>query len=64
MEFIGKDAIDRFVCSLQEDLNVLQIKVGALESLLLNNDEIRSKYTRLVTEQSQALMRERGENTQ
>ncbi len=64
MELIGKDAIDRFVRSLQEDLNVLQIKVGALESLLLNNDEIRSKYTRLVTEQSQALMRERGENTQ
>lgn len=64
MEFIGKDAIDRFVRSLQEDLNVLQIKVGVLESLLLNNDEIRAKYTKLVSEQSQALMRERGKSTQ
>ncbi len=49
--------------SLQEDLSVLQIKVGALESLLLNNDEIRAKYTKLVSEQSKALMRERGDKT-
>ena len=64
MEFIGKDAVDDFVRSLKEDLDALQIKVGALESLLLNNDEIRSKYAKLVSEQSQALMRERGKNTQ
>lgn len=63
MEFIDKEAIDRFVRSLQEDLSVLQIKVGALEALLLTNDEIRSKYTKLVSEQSQALMRERGKST-
>ena len=63
MEFIGKDAVDDFVRSLKEDLDALQIKVGALESLLLNNDEIRSKYAKLVSEQSQALMRERAKNT-
>ncbi len=60
MEFIDKEAIDRFVRALQEDLSVLQIKVGALETLLLNNDEIRAKYTSLVSEQAETLMRERG----
>jgi hypothetical protein len=63
MEFIDKEAIDRFVRALQEDLSVLQIKVGALEALLLNNDEIRAQYTKLVSEQSQALMREQGNTT-
>jgi hypothetical protein len=64
MEFIDQEAIDRFVRALREDLNVLQIKVGALETLLLNNDEIRAKYTKLVSEQSEALMREQGNKTQ
>ena len=59
MEFIGKDHIDRVVRTLQEDLRVLQIKVGALESLLLHNDEIRPRYTSLLSEQTEALMRER-----
>jgi hypothetical protein len=59
MEFIDKEAIGRFVIALQEDLSVLQIKVGALESLLLTDQEARAKYTRLVSEQAEALMRER-----
>lgn len=58
MEFIDKEAIDRIVRALQEDLSVLQIKVGALESVLLKDDESRAKYTRLVSEQADALMRE------
>jgi hypothetical protein len=59
MESAGKENIDRVVHALQEDLSVLQIKVGALESLLLHSDEIRAKYTSLVSEQTEALMRER-----
>lgn len=64
MEFTGEDSVDRFMRALQEDLSVLQIKVGALEAILLTNDEIRAKYTKLVSEQVQALMRERGNKTQ
>ena len=59
MEFIDKEVIGRVVSTLKEDLSVLQIKVGALESLLLTDQEARSKYTRLVSEQAEALMRER-----
>jgi hypothetical protein len=63
MEFIDKEVIGRIVSALQEDLSVLQIKVGALECLLLTDQEARTKYTRLVSEQAEALMRER-ENRQ
>ena len=63
MEFIDKEVIGRIVSALQEDLGVLQIKVGALESLLLTDQEARRKYTKLVSEQAEALMRER-ENRQ
>ncbi len=59
MEFIDKEVLDRIVRGLQEDLSALQIKVGALESLILKDDEIRNKYTKLVSEQAEALMRQR-----
>lgn len=48
----------RIVESLQNDVNVLQIKVAALESLLLD-ENLREKYTQLVNEQADVLMRER-----
>ena len=47
---------------LEEVLNnvsVLQIKVGALETLVLNNKKTRAEYTRLVNEQADVLIRER-----
>lgn len=59
MEFIDKEMLDRIVRGLQEDLSVLQIKVGALEDLLLKNDEIRAKYTRLVSEEAERLIHQR-----
>lgn len=59
MEFIDKEVLDRIVRGLHEDISVLQIKVGALESLLLKDDEIRVKYTKLVSKQADALMRQR-----
>jgi hypothetical protein len=59
MEFIDKEVLDRIVRGLHEDISVLQIKVGALESLLLKDDETRAKYTKLVSEQADALMRQR-----
>src|SRR5512146_984252 len=59
MEFIDKEMLDRIVRGLQEDLSVLQIKVGALENLLLKNDEIRATYTRLVSEEAERLIRQR-----
>ncbi len=63
MEFIDKDAMGRIVHGLMEDLSVLQIKVGALESLLLNDKAMHAKYTELVKEQAEALIRERKNRT-
>ncbi len=60
MEFIDNEAITRILHSMLEELNVLQIKVGALETLLLKDPDARQRYTRLVTEQAEALIRERG----
>jgi hypothetical protein len=59
MESLDKEGLDRIVRELQEEISVLQIKVSALESLVLNDDETRTKYTKLVSEQADALIRER-----
>jgi hypothetical protein len=59
MEFTDYDAVARTLQSLMDDLGVLQIKVGALESLVLKDDETRNTYTRIVNEQAEKLLRER-----
>ncbi len=59
MEFIDKEEVDRILRGLQEDISALQIKVGALESLALKDEETRTKYAKLVSEQAEALMRQR-----
>ena len=42
-----------------ENVSVLQIKVGALETIVLKDNKTRAEYTRLVTEQADVLTRER-----
>jgi hypothetical protein len=42
-----------------ENMSVLQIKVGALETLVLKDNKTRAEYTRLVNEQADVLTRER-----
>ena len=59
MEFTDYNAVARTLQSLMDDLGVLQIKVGALESLILKDDETRNTYTRIVNEQVEKLLRER-----
>ncbi len=59
MEFIDKEEFDRILRGLQDDISALQIKVGALESLALKDEETRTKYEKLVSEQAEALMRQR-----
>ena len=59
MEFIDKEELDRIVRELREDVSALQIKVGALETLTLKDDETRAKYTKLVSEQAEALLMRR-----
>lgn len=59
MEFIDKKEFDRVVRGLQEDVTALQIKVGALESLTLKDEETRASYTKLVSEQAEAALRQR-----
>ena len=51
--------VSRVLEELQENLSVLQIKVGALEVILLKSDATRAEYTRLVNEQAEVLIRER-----
>lgn len=59
MEFIDKEQFDRVVRGLLEDVTVLQIKVGALESLTLKDEGTRAKYTEMVSEQAEAAIRQR-----
>jgi hypothetical protein len=49
----------RILDNIRENVSALQIKVGALESILLSDDKTRAEYTRLVDEQVDALIRER-----
>jgi hypothetical protein len=42
-----------------ENVSVLQIKVGALETMVLKDKKTRAEYTRLVNEQADVLTRER-----
>lgn len=42
-----------------ENVSVLQIKVGALETIVLEDNKTRAEYTRLVNEQADVLNRER-----
>jgi hypothetical protein len=42
-----------------ENVSVLQIKVGALEAIVLKDKKTRAEYTRLVNEQADVLIRER-----
>ncbi len=60
MESFDKEEIARILRGFEEDLNVLQIKVGALESILLRDRETHAKYTQMVSEQAEALIRERA----
>lgn len=41
-----------------ENVSVLQIKVGALETIVLKDNKTRAEYTRLVNEQADVLTRE------
>jgi hypothetical protein len=63
MEFTDYNAVARTLQSLMDDLGVLQIKVGALESLILKDDETRNTYTRIVNEQVEKLLRERRKSS-
>lgn len=58
------EELNRLVCELQEDVSALQIKVGALESLALKDDETRAKYTELVSAHAEALLRQRKSEAQ
>lgn len=48
---------------MQENVSVLQIKVAALESIVLKDEKARAEYTRLVNEQADVLIRERQSKT-
>ncbi len=48
---------------VQENVSVLQIKVAALESIVLKDEKARAEYTRLVNEQADVLIRERQSKT-
>ncbi len=48
---------------VQENVSVLQIKVAALESIVLKDEKVRAEYTRLVNEQADVLIRERQSKT-
>ena len=50
--------LNRAIESLQVDVNALQIKVAALESLLLD-EKLRDQYLQLVQEQAEIVQRER-----
>lgn len=55
----SKDEVfSRILEDLQENVSALQIKVGALEAILLTNEKARAAYTRLVSEQADVLLRE------
>ena len=51
--------LHRILDEVRENVSVLQIKVGALESILLRDDQTRAEYTQLVNEQADVLRRER-----
>jgi hypothetical protein len=51
--------IDRILDQIRENVSALQIKVGALECILLKDDQTRAEYTQLVNEQADVLSRER-----
>jgi hypothetical protein len=51
--------IDRILDQIRENVSALQIKVGALESIFLKDDQTRAEYTQLVSEQADVLSRER-----
>ena len=59
MDFSRVEDLVQQVDSMKDELGALQIKVGALESIVLNNDEIRAMYTQIVNEQADQLLRER-----
>jgi len=55
----SKDDLSLIVKELLENVSVLQIKVGALETIVLKDKKTRAEYTRLVNEQADVLIRER-----
>jgi hypothetical protein len=59
MESSSDKKIDRILDDIRENMSVLQIKVGTLESILLVDDKTRAEYIRLVNEQADVLIRER-----
>jgi hypothetical protein len=48
--------MNRALTNLSDAITALQIKVAALESILLRNEQLRAEYTRLLDEEARRVL--------